>query len=113
MTGAPAGASPGVVGDEPGDVPGPTVARGLGHVGGTFPYQQTPTGLTGGRTVRTVKYVHWQEGNAWLGYLQDYPDYWTQGETLDDLLEHLKDLYLDLSGGHVPGARKTGEFVLP
>ena len=29
---------------------------------------------------------------AWLGYLQDYPDYWTQGETSDDLKEHLRDL---------------------
>jgi predicted RNase H-like HicB family nuclease len=42
----------------------------------------------------TVKYVYWQEDDAWLGYLEDYPDYWTQGATLDDLIEHLKDLYL-------------------
>jgi predicted RNase H-like HicB family nuclease len=49
--------------------------------------------------MQTVKYVYWQEDDAWLGYLQDYPDYWTQGETLDDLLEHLADLYRDLSGG--------------
>ena len=31
--------------------------------------------------MRTVKYVYWQEGGLWIGYLQDYPDYWTQGET--------------------------------
>jgi predicted RNase H-like HicB family nuclease len=43
--------------------------------------------------MRTVKYVYWQEDDAWLGYLEEYPDYWTQGETLDDLIEHLKDLY--------------------
>jgi predicted RNase H-like HicB family nuclease len=49
--------------------------------------------------MQTIKYVYWQEDNAWLGYLQDYPDYWTQGETLDDLIEHLKDLLADLSGG--------------
>jgi predicted RNase H-like HicB family nuclease len=60
----------------------------------------------------TVKYVVWQEDEAWLGYLQDYPDYWTQGETLDDLKEHLKDLYLDLSGGHIPGARRVEELVI-
>src|SRR5436190_13642705 len=23
----------------------------------------------------TVKYVHWQEDDAWLGYLEEYPDY--------------------------------------
>jgi len=49
----------------------------------------------------------------WFGYLQDYPDYWIQGETLADLAEHLKDLYLDVSGGHIPGARKVGELVTP
>jgi hypothetical protein len=57
--------------------------------------------------MHSVKYVHWQDGDWWLGYLEEYPDYWTQGETLEDLVEHLKDLYLDLSGGHIPGARKV------
>jgi hypothetical protein len=56
--------------------------------------------------MHSVRYVHWQEGDWWLGYLEEYPDYWTQGETL-------KDLYLDLSGGHIPGARKVGELVMP
>ncbi|MBN9119786.1 MAG: type II toxin-antitoxin system HicB family antitoxin [Planctomycetes bacterium] len=63
--------------------------------------------------MRTIKYVYWQEDDAWLGYLQDYPDYWTQGETLVDLIEHLTDLYQDLSGGHIPGARKVGELTIP
>ena len=35
--------------------------------------------------MRTVRFVYWEEDGAWLGCLQDYPDYWTQGETLDDL----------------------------
>jgi predicted RNase H-like HicB family nuclease len=47
--------------------------------------------------MQTVKIVVWEEDGGWLGYLQDYPDYWTQGETLDDLKEHLKDLYHDVS----------------
>jgi predicted RNase H-like HicB family nuclease len=45
----------------------------------------------------TVKYVYWQEDDAWLGYLEEYRDYWTQGETLDDLLAHLNDLQLDVA----------------
>jgi predicted RNase H-like HicB family nuclease len=56
----------------------------------------------------TLKYVYWQEEDAWLGYLEEFPDYWTQGESLDDLIEHLKDLYLDDSSGQIraehPGA---------
>jgi hypothetical protein len=60
----------------------------------------------------TVKYVYWEEGGAWLGYLQDFPDYWTQGETLDDLKEHLRDLYGDLSSGQLPGIRKVDDLVV-
>lgn len=48
----------------------------------------------------------------WLGYLQDYPDYMTQGETLEDLKEHLKDLYHEISDGAIPGVRKVDELVV-
>ena len=61
--------------------------------------------------MQTVKIVYWQEGEAWLGYLQDYPDYWTQGETLDDLREHLKDLYLDVASGAIPAPFLSGPHV--
>ena len=49
--------------------------------------------------MQVVKIVVWQDGDAWLGYLQEYPDYWTQGESLDDLKAHLTDLYADLASG--------------
>lgn len=41
----------------------------------------------------------------WLGYLEDFPDYMTQGETLEELQENLMDLYSDLTGGAIPGVR--------
>lgn len=62
--------------------------------------------------MNTVKYIHWQQDDVWLGYLEEYPDYQTQGETLDDLIEHLKDLHSDLAGGKIPGARKVGELIV-
>ena len=49
--------------------------------------------------MKTVRYVHWQEGDMWLGHLEDYPDYWTQGDTLDELEENLRDIYNELTGG--------------
>jgi DNA phosphorothioation-dependent restriction protein DptG len=61
----------------------------------------------------TIKYVYWQDDDAWLGYLQDWPDYWTQGETFDDLVSHLQDLYDEFQSGQLSGIRKVGELVVP
>lgn len=57
-----------------------------------------------------VRYVFWQEGDHWLGYLEQFPDYWTQGDSVDDLKDHLKDLYDDLSNGQIPEARQVAEL---
>jgi predicted RNase H-like HicB family nuclease len=61
---------------------------------------------------QTIKFVYWEEDGAWPGYLQDYPDYWTQGDTLNDLKDHLRDLYRDLTSGELPGIRKVDELVV-
>ena len=44
-----------------------------------------------------VRFVYWQDGKWWLGYLEEYPDYITQGETLEELEENLKSLQEDLA----------------
>ena len=62
--------------------------------------------------MNTVRYVYWQNGSWWLGYLEEFPDYCTQGESLDDLLAHLRDLHRDLADGAVPGVRRVGELAL-
>ena len=46
----------------------------------------------------------------WLGYLEEYPDYWTQGETQGELQENLLDIYKDLSSGAVPHVRRVAEL---
>lgn len=62
--------------------------------------------------MRSVKFVQWQEGDAWIGYLVDYPDYWTQGDTLEDLKAHLLDLFRDLTSGELPGIRKVDDLIV-
>ena len=57
-----------------------------------------------------LRYVYWQDGEAWLGYLEEFPDYQTQGESLADLEEHLRDLHADLSSGAIPCVRRRGEL---
>lgn len=63
--------------------------------------------------MQTVKFIYWQDDDDWLGHLQDYPDYLTQGETLGELIEGLADLYRDIVTGEIPGIRKVGELVIP
>ena len=59
-----------------------------------------------------IRYVHWQEDGFWLGYFEEFPDYLTQGETLAQLQENLRDLYADLTSGQIPGIRKVAELTL-
>ena len=60
--------------------------------------------------MKSTKYVYWQKGDTWIGYLEEYPDYWTQGTTLEELEENLKDLYKELHGGTIPCVRKVAEL---
>jgi hypothetical protein len=53
----------------------------------------------------TVRFVHWQDGCDYLGYLMDYPDYMTQGTSMEDLQEHLVSLYKDLTSGELSCVR--------
>jgi predicted RNase H-like HicB family nuclease len=63
--------------------------------------------------MNTARYVYWQDGDKWLGYFEEYPDYMTQGESLEDLRENLKDLFQDLTSGAIPGIRKVAELTVP
>ena len=56
------------------------------------------------------RYVYWKDENMWLGYLEEYPDYMTQGETLEELQENLKDIYKELESGNIPCVRKVAEL---
>jgi predicted RNase H-like HicB family nuclease len=62
--------------------------------------------------MKTVRYVHWQDEDVWLGYIEEFPDYMTQGETLEELQENLKDICEDLTGGKIPGVRRVAEFQI-
>ena len=60
--------------------------------------------------MKTIKYIYWQDGEMWLGYLDEFPDYMTQGTTQDDLQENLRDIYEELTSGRIPGVRRVAEL---
>jgi predicted RNase H-like HicB family nuclease len=47
--------------------------------------------------LETKKFGHNQENEIWVGWFEEYPDYCTQGKTLEELKENLKDIILNLS----------------
>ncbi|MGA3204864.1 MAG: type II toxin-antitoxin system HicB family antitoxin [Bryobacteraceae bacterium] len=59
-----------------------------------------------------ARYVHWRDGEMCLGYFEEFPDYLTQGESLAELEENLRDLYKDLTSGEIPGIRKIAELTV-
>lgn len=63
--------------------------------------------------VKSIRYVHWQDADMWLGYLEEYPDYMTQGKTVQELEENLRDIYADLTSGAIPSVRKVAELQIP
>ena len=62
--------------------------------------------------MKTLSFTYWQDGSDWIGYLDEFPDYSTQGSSLDDLREHLLDLYRDLTSGTIPNVRRHAELEL-
>ncbi len=58
------------------------------------------------------KFVYYKEDDMWIGYLEEYPDYRTQGETLDDLRENLKDIYGELNSGRIPWVHHVEELIV-
>ncbi len=58
------------------------------------------------RGMKQLGFTYWQDGDAWLGYLDEFPDYMTQGSSFEDLREHLLDLHQDLTSGVIPHVRR-------
>jgi len=57
-----------------------------------------------------VRFIYWRNDEWWLGHLEEYPDYKTQGGTLEELEENLRDLYRDLTSGEITHIRKVSEL---
>lgn len=62
----------------------------------------------------SIPYTYWPaDEGGFIGYWNDYPDYWTEGDTLDELLIMLRDLRNGIdemvSDGEIPASsRRSG-----
>jgi predicted RNase H-like HicB family nuclease len=62
------------------------------------------------RFMETKRFIYYEEDGMLVGWLEEYPDYRTQGETLDELRENLRDLYKEVTSGQIPHVHKVGEL---
>ena len=60
--------------------------------------------------MKCAGYVYWQDDDMWLGYLEEFPDYLTQGVSVEDLEAHLRDIYEDVTTGKIPCVRRRAEL---
>ena len=56
--------------------------------------------------------IYWKGEKYWLGKLPEHPEIMTQGETLKELEENIKDEYLLMAMDEVPEEHKMKEITI-
>jgi len=56
--------------------------------------------------------IYWKSDKYWLGKLLEHPEIMTQGETLEDLEENIKDAYMMMAMDDVPERYETKEIAI-
>ncbi|MBP7866856.1 MAG: type II toxin-antitoxin system HicB family antitoxin [Acidobacteria bacterium] len=59
-----------------------------------------------------LKMVFWQGDRFWVGKLLDHPEIMTQGETLEELEENMRDAYRLMVLDDVPEHHEIKELAL-
>lgn len=54
-----------------------------------------------------ISIVYKEENDWYIGHIQEYPDYESQGKTLDELKKNLLDIYNDIKQGLVPEVKPS------
>lgn len=61
---------------------------------------------------KKVTMVYWRGDKLWLGKLLEYPEIMSQGESVDELEENLKDAYILMVMDDVPTEYKVKEIAV-
>lgn len=56
--------------------------------------------------------IYWKSNKFWLGKLLEHPEIMTQGETLEELEENIKDAFILMALDDVPDQYETKEISL-
>ncbi len=56
--------------------------------------------------------IYWKGEKFWLGKLLEHPEIMTQGKTLEELEENIKDAYLLMAMDEVPEEHRMREIAI-
>ncbi|MEW6686363.1 MAG: type II toxin-antitoxin system HicB family antitoxin [Candidatus Edwardsbacteria bacterium] len=59
-----------------------------------------------------VTMIYWRDGKFWLGKLIEYPEIMTQGQTLEELEENMRDAYMLMVMDEVPEHHQTKKIAV-
>ena len=59
-----------------------------------------------------MKMIYWKSYKYWVGNLLEHPEIMTQGETLEELEENMRDAYLLMTMDDVPENRQVKELSI-
>ena len=60
----------------------------------------------------TLKMVYWKNDKFWVGKLLERPEIMTQGESLEELEENMKEAYMLMSMEDVPDEHSVKELTV-
>jgi predicted RNase H-like HicB family nuclease len=59
-----------------------------------------------------LKMIYWKGERFWVGKLLEHPEIMTQGKTLEELEENMKEAYMLMTMDEVPAEHKVKELTL-
>ena len=62
--------------------------------------------------MRDLLYTYWIDDETYIGYLNDYPDYETQADSLPEIESILRSLLEDIESGEVPYIRHIQQLII-
>ncbi|HMM79621.1 MAG TPA: hypothetical protein PKC65_06335 [Pyrinomonadaceae bacterium] len=65
-----------------------------------------------GEATTKMTMVYWRSDRFWLGKLLEHPEIMTQGDTVEELEENIKDAYLLMAMDEVPEEYQVKEVVI-
>lgn len=61
---------------------------------------------------KKLNLIYWRNENFWPGKLMEYPEIMTQGETLEELKENIRDAYFLMVFSNIPESYEVQEISL-